>query len=279
MGLGWALALLLIASSRLMQSVKSASVRGASTAARLVAVLVAGLDAARGGDCAGAVVCGFAATGALGLDAVRGYDGPEEMNELDDEPEEPEVPDEPVEPALLYVKGFWRRARLAEEAARRMSRSGSFLVLKRFWRNLSAASLVATMDSLARKAWARYSAWCCSSDKLRDSRREVEAEGEEGEDGEVEAESVGLVVVAECEVTLLQLITVAAPVGWGRAVGMSAASFGMADMGSSEAEAGRMRGRSGRGGRGKNCASIDAGSALRACARRWLLRGLFRSWA
>ena len=40
-----------------------------------------------------------------------------------------------------------------------------------------------------------------------------------------------------------------------------------------------MRGRSERGGRGKNCPSIDAGGALWACARRWLLRGLFRRWA
>ena len=40
-------------------------------------------------------------------------------------------------------------------------------------------------------------------------------------------------VVVECDATLLILITVAAPVGWGKAVGMSAASFEMADMGGS----------------------------------------------
>ena len=39
--------------------------------------------------------------------------------------------------------------------------------------------------------------------------------------------------MAEFDATLLILITVAAPVGWGEAVEMSAASFGMADMGGS----------------------------------------------
>ena len=41
----------------------------------------------------------------------------------------------------------------------------------------------------------------------------------------------GLGVLVEFDSTLLILITVAAPVGWGRLVGMSAASFGMADIG------------------------------------------------
>ena len=36
--------------------------------------------------------------------------------------------------------------------------------------------------------------------------------------------------MAEFDATLLLLITVAAPVGWGEFVGMSAASLGMADM-------------------------------------------------
>ena len=44
----------------------------------------------------------------------------------------------------------------------------------------------------------------------------------------------------EFDATLLELITVAAPVGWERAVGMSAASVGMADMGGSGT--GRTRG-------------------------------------
>ena len=53
----------------------------------------------------------------------------------------------------------------------------------------------------------------------------MEAESEE------DAEGAGLGVVVEFESTLLILITVAAPAGWGRLVGMSAASVGMADIG------------------------------------------------
>ena len=58
--------------------------------------------------------------------------------------------EEPEEREVLFAKGFWRRARLAALAARRMSGSGSFCLVKRFWRSLSAASLVATMDWFAR---------------------------------------------------------------------------------------------------------------------------------
>ena len=58
--------------------------------------------------------------------------------------------------------------------------------------------------------------------------REWEFEfGVEEDDGEAEADAV------ELDATPMELITVAAPVGWGRSVGMSAASFEMADMGGS----------------------------------------------
>ena len=50
----------------------------------------------------------------------------------------------------------------------------------------------------------------------------------------------GFGVAVECKGTLLISITVAAPVGWGRLVGMSAASFRMADTGGSGT--GRIRG-------------------------------------
>ena len=79
--------------------------------------------------------------------------------------------------------------------------------------------------------------------------------GVEEDDGEAEADAV------ELDATLLILITVAAPVGWGRSIGMSAASVGMADMGGSGTANARRR--------GKNCASIDTGGALGLCARRW----------
>ena len=42
---------------------------------------------------------------------------------------------------------------------------------------------------------------------------------------------MGLGVVVKGGTTQWKLITVAAPVGWGKEGGMSAASFGMADMG------------------------------------------------
>ena len=63
--------------------------------------------------------------------------------------------------------------------------------------------------------------------------------------------------MAELDATLLILITVAAPVGWGEAVEMSAASFWMADMGGSGE----------RTGGGKKLALLQIGAARFGRAR------------